>query len=122
MTMKRNVHSFRISIKKGYSPCLYSYDPQQVPLGEFEAVLDFKTWSKRIIAINCYFTKVDTGTKFVVTVYCNFKTGKYTVGNSDVDFSSCELNGIYKIEIARNVKGGIFLKNAIAVNEPSVKK
>ena len=49
--MERNVHSFKVSIKKGYSPCLYSYDANVIPLGEFDAVLDFKTWSQRIIAI-----------------------------------------------------------------------
>ena len=103
--MERNVHSFRVIIKKGYSPCLYSYDEAKIPVGKFEAKLDFKTWSKRIIAINCYFTKIDSGEKFVVTVYCNYITGKYTLADSMVDFSTCPLNENYKIEIGKNSKG-----------------
>ena len=69
--MERNVLSFRAALDKGYEPRLYSYDPARIPVGEMDAVLDFKTWSKRIIAINACFTKRDTGEKFVVTVYCH---------------------------------------------------
>jgi len=110
--MERNVHSFRVIIKKGYSPCLYSYDETKIPVGVFEARLDFKTWSKRIIAINCYFTKIDTGEKFVVTVYCNYTTGKYTLADGAVDFSICPLNENYKINIGRNSKGKSVLISA----------
>ncbi|HMH32128.1 MAG TPA: hypothetical protein VK543_03810 [Puia sp.] len=48
------------AISKGHEPRLYTYDDALVPLGEFEAILDFKAWSKRIIAINCYFTQIST--------------------------------------------------------------
>lgn len=120
--MERNVHSFRVIIKKGYSPCLYSYDKGKIPVGIFEAKLDFKTWSKRIIAINCYFTKIDTGEKFVVTVYCNYTTGKYTVADGVVDFSTCPLNENYKIEIGRNTNGKIVLNSAEAVALTAVTK
>ncbi len=120
--MERNVHSFRVIIKKGYSPCLYSYDETKIPVGIFEAKLDFKTWSKRIIAINCYFTKIDTGEKFVVTVYCNYTTGKYTVANGGVDFSICPLNENYKIAIGKNSKGKILIFSAEAIALTSVAK
>ena len=120
--MERNVHSFKVSIKKGNSPCLYTYDPNQIPLGEFDAVLDFKTWSKRIIAINCYFTKTDKGNKFVVTVYCNYKTGKYTVTDSVVDFSNCCLNKTYRVAIEKNYRGNIVLVKAEAIALLSVVK
>ena len=110
--MERNVHSFRVVIKKGYSPCLYTYDVAKIPLGEFEAILDFKTWSKRIIAINCYFTKAATGQKFVVTVYCNYQTGKYTVPGSAVDFSFCPLAEKYRIATIKNHKGQVVLIQA----------
>ena len=120
--MQRNVHSFRVIIKKGYSPCLYSYDEAKIPVGLFEATLDFKTWSKRIIAINCYFTKTDTGEKFVVTVYCNYTTGKYMLANSVVDFSTCDLNSNYNVEVVRNSKGKIILISAEAIALPSVVK
>ena len=120
--MDRNVHSFRVIIKKGYSPCLYTYDVAKIPLGEFEAILDFKTWSKRIIAINCYFTKSDTQEKFVVTVYCNYGTGKYVLASSSVDFSVCPPGENYMVEIGRNPKGNIVLLKAAAIALPTVIK
>jgi len=100
--MGSNVISFRVAISKGYEPRLYAYDPALIPLGEFDALLDFKTWSKRIIAINCYFTKIDTGCKFVVTVYCQNKTGRYILQGSTVDFGLCPLGYIYRILIVGN--------------------
>jgi hypothetical protein len=102
--MERNVLSFRAALKKGYELRLYSYDPTRIPLGEMNAVLDFKTWSKRIIAINAYFTKRDTGEKFVVTVYCHNKTGRYTLPGSTVDFGQCPVGCLYRVQVV--MKGG----------------
>lgn len=110
--MEHNVWLFKTAIRNGYSPRLYSYDPMQVPLGEFIAVLDFKTWSKRIIAINCYFTKMNTDEKFVVTVYCNNQTGKYKIPGSTIDFSNCPMSIAYRITICKNDKGKIILSKA----------
>jgi hypothetical protein len=98
--MQTSVFSFRVAISKGFEPRLYTYNPAQIPLGEMDAVLDFKTWSKRIIAINCYFTKTGTGEKFVLTVYCHNKTGSYSLPGSTVDFGQCKINCIYKIDVA----------------------
>jgi hypothetical protein len=97
--MQNSVLSFRVAISKGYEPRLYTYDSAKIPLGEMDAELDFKTWSKRIISINCYFTKIDTGDKFVVTVYCHHKTGRYTLPGSTVDFGQCPVNCTYSIEV-----------------------
>lgn len=119
--MEHNVWSFKTAIRNGCSAHLYSYDPKQIPLGEFEAVLDFKAWSKRIIAINCYFTKLGTGEKFVVTVYCNYQTGKYAVQGSTVDFSGCATNAVYSIRVCKNDKGRIILFKA-EMADPGVKK
>lgn len=110
--MERNVWSFKTAIGKGYEPRLYGYDPLQIPLGEFDAILDFKTWSKRIIAINCYFTKIDTKEKFVVTVYCNNQTGKYEVPGSVVDFSVCDITAFYRITVSKNDEGRIIISKA----------
>lgn len=110
--MERNVWSFKTAIRKGYEPQLYAYDPRQIPLGEFDAILDFKTWSKRIIAINCYLTKMDTKEKFVVTVYGNNQTGRYEVPGSAINFSSCAVNAIYRVSISKNEKGRIILSKA----------
>ncbi|MFT3948202.1 MAG: hypothetical protein QM763_14625 [Agriterribacter sp.] len=117
--MEHNVWSFKTATRNGCSPRLYSYDPKQIPLGEFEALLDFKTWSKRIIAINCYFTKSGAGEKFVVTVYCNYQTGKYMVQGSTVDFSGCATNAVYRISVCKNDKGKIVLSKAELINPAS---
>lgn len=109
--MERNVSSFKTAIRKGYEPRLYTYDSSQLPLGEFDAILDFKTWSKRIIAINCYFTKIATKEKFVVTVYCNNHTGRYDITGSDVNFADCAVNASYHICIQKNNKDKVFISS-----------
>jgi len=110
--MERNVESWGVALRQGFEPKRYTYDPDQIPQGVMVATLDFKTWSKRIIAINCYFTKVDTGSKFVITVYCNNRTAKYSVTNSPIDFATCVLNRPYTIELGKNPKGVIVLMKA----------
>ena len=99
--MERNVLSFRAALEKGYDIRLYSYDPARIPLGEMEASLDFKTWSKRIIAINCYFTKMETGEKFVLTVYGHPKTGRYILPGSALDFGQCPIDCSYNVIVGR---------------------
>lgn len=110
--MEHNVYSFRVAILKGYQLHLYTYNPQQIPTGEFVAIFDYKIWSKRIIAINCYFTKMNTGERFVVTVYCNKQTGKYTVPGSTIDFSHCQTGLAYRVIIFKNDRGKIILSKA----------
>lgn len=107
--MQRNVNTFGIAIRNGNQPALYTYDANKIPLGEFEATLDFKTWSKRIIAINCYFTKADTHEKFVVTVYHNNKTNNYSVRGCAIDISECAVGVKYYITIAKSNNGKIIL-------------
>lgn len=99
--MERNVLSFRAALEKGYEPKQYSYDPARIPLGEMEARLDLKTWSKRVIAINCYFTRTDTGEKFVLTVYGHPKTGRYTLPGSTLDFGQCPIDCSYNVMVGR---------------------
>jgi hypothetical protein len=99
--MESRVLSFRAALEKGYEPRLYSYNPARIPLGELEVVLDFKTWSRRIIAINCYFTRTDTGEKFVLTVYGHPKTGRYTLPESTLDFGQCPIDCSYNVIVGR---------------------
>jgi len=120
--MEGNVMSFGVAIKKGFEPGLYSYDPKKIPLGEYAAVLNFKIWSKRIMAINCYFMKTQTGEKFVVTVYCNYKTGRYNAADLLVNFAECTIDVIYLIRVEKNNKGGIILIKAEAVTFSSMKQ
>jgi hypothetical protein len=99
--MDRNVLSYRAARENGYDPRLYSYDSARIPLGEMEAVLDFKTWSRRIIAINCYFTRTGTGEKFVLTVYGHPKTGRYTLPGATLDFGQCPIHCSYNVTVQR---------------------
>lgn len=110
--MERNVFSFKVGLSKGYEPRMYSYDPDNIPLGEFVVRLDFKTWSKRIIAINCYFTKIDTDEKFVVTVYCDYETSRFQLSFSTVDFSSCLTGELYAVQVTKSEKGKVLLVKA----------
>jgi hypothetical protein len=109
--MKRNVYSFRIAIANGFEPRLYTYDADKIPLGVFEARLDFKIWSKRIIAINCFFIKIKTEEKFIVTVYCNHQTAKFKLPDSVIDFSSCPTNEVYLVSVLKNERGKIYLND-----------
>ena len=111
--MERNVTSFKVAIGKGHEPRLYTYDADQTPLGEFNAMLDFKTWSKRIIAINCYFTKMGNRNKFVVTVYCDNKTGRYQIDGSSIDFSECKTGISYHIAVEKDQKNKVKLVKAV---------
>ena len=102
--MERKVWSFIAAIQYGFEPRSYIYDPKQIPLGEFDAVLDFKIWSKRVMAINGYFTKVTTGEKFTLTIYCDNQFGKYMIKASPIDFSDCATGQAYRILITMNSK------------------
>jgi hypothetical protein len=104
--VERNVLSFRAALVKGHQPSQYSYDAARIPLGDIDALLDFKTWSRRIIAINAYFTNRDTCDQFVVTVYCHNKTGRYTVAGSVVDFGQCTVGGLYRVRVALKEANG----------------
>jgi len=108
--MKRNVYSFKVAITKGYEPRLYCYEPDKIPLGVFDARLDFKIWSKRIIAINCYFTRLDTEESFVVTVYCSHETSRFQLQFSTIDFSSCPTGEIYAVQVNKSEKGKVLLE------------
>jgi hypothetical protein len=111
--MERNVTSFGVAIRNGFEPGNYTYDIDKIPLGEFEAVLDFKAWSKRIIAINCYFTKTGTGERFVVTVYHNSKSGRFNPVASEVNFGDCAVGRTYYVAVEKNNKEKIILTKAV---------
>ena len=110
--MQRNVYSFKVAIAKGYVPRLYCYERDKIPLGVFDARLDFKIWSKRIIAINCYFIRINTDERFVVTVYCNHETSRFQLPQSTVDFSQCATGEIYCLKVIKNDKGKVLLEKA----------
>lgn len=108
-----NVLSWKLALAQGYHPECYSYLFDAVPTGEYQAVLDFKIWAKKLMAVNCYFTQATTGKKIQLTVYCN-EAGVYQIG--DVNFATCPLQRIYLITVVAGQKKKIVFSNAVAWN------
>lgn len=101
-SMENNVLSWGNALKQGYQPGLYPYSPDEVPIGEVRAVLDFKVWAKKIMAISCYFTEVESGRHFKVTAYCTRKG--FVLNDGGIDFSTCPTNRIYHLTIVLHPK------------------
>ncbi len=115
--MESNVLSWHIALEKGYEPKLFPYETDHVPLGEYEAVLDFKIWAKKVMAICCYFTLKDSGIKFQLTVYRRQKDEQYMIDDSSIDFKVCAVNATYLINVILNGKQKAVLKNAASCNK-----
>lgn len=112
MSIESKVLSWNIALEKGYEPRLYPYEEQHIPIGEYEAMLDFKIWAKKAVAICCYFTEKDTGDRFQLTVYRRQKDEQYRLDNGEVDFKVCPVNTMYLIAVNLNGKQNAALKNA----------
>lgn len=111
--MENNVLSWNIALVNGYQPKLYPYITEHVPLGVYEAVLDFKIWAKKAMAICCYFTQKDTGKKFQLSVYRRQKEELYRLDESDIDFKVCPVDTVYLITVDLNGKQKSAFKNAV---------
>lgn len=99
-----NVLSWNQALEQGLNPRDYSYRKEDVPLGEYIASLDFKIWAKDATGVSCYFTKVDTDQKILLTVYRTHDTREYILDG--VDFKECP-TGKYLITVELNSKGNI---------------
>ncbi|TAN00420.1 MAG: hypothetical protein EPN39_04350 [Chitinophagaceae bacterium] len=115
--MERNVLSFGAALAKGYEPRLYPYDANRIQEGEYEAILDFKIWAKKIMAVGCYFTLLPAKEKVQLTVYCDKKTGQYKLPKSEIDFTCCPTSNMYKISIGKKKSGNTYLQNAALINK-----
>ena len=113
--MECNVLSWNVALEKGYEPRLYPYATEDIPLGEYEAVLDFKIWAKKVMAVCCYFSQKNDGIKFQLTVYRRKKDELYMVEGSCVDFKTCPTNVDYLISVNYNGVQKPVLKNAVLV-------
>lgn len=102
-----NVLSWENALKEGCEPRLYSY--KDTTAGTINAVLDFKIWAKESVAVVCYFTDVETGTKFQLSVF-RLKDKTYKLKNSEIDFTTCPSGEEYKLTIEKNSKDNPFLK------------
>lgn len=110
--MENNVLSWNVALEKGHEPRLYPYNAEHVPIGVYEAELDFKIWAKKAMAICCYFTQRDTGIKFQLTVYRRQIDERYMIDGSTIDFKVCPANAVYLITVNLNGKQKATLKNA----------
>lgn len=99
----RNVLSWGKAIAAGWQPGHYHYAAESVPVGTYEAILDFKIWAKKVMAINCYFTVKRTGQKIQLTVYCQ-QTGRYMLPGGAIDFTTCPIQTFYLIEVRADQK------------------
>lgn len=110
--MESNVLFWNQALEKGNDPRLYSYLTANIPLGEYEAKLDFKVWAKKVSGICCYFTQKDTVVKFQLTVYRRQKDELSQLEGCDIDFKICPISVIYHFKIGLNAKGNISFKEA----------
>ena|SRR5579885_744459 len=111
--MERSVMSWNVAINKGFEPRLYPYTFEDVPLGEYDAVLDAKIWAKKVMGINCYFTQTNTGRKFQLTVYCKHNSGIYKLEGSSIDFAHCPIGKNYRIKVFADQKKKIIFAGAV---------
>lgn len=113
--MEGNVLAWNVALEKGHEPRLYPYATEEVPLGVYEAVLDFKIWAKKAMGIGCYFTQKETGMKFQITVYRRQKDKAYLLEEGAVDFRVCPVNAAYLVTVQLNGKQNIAFRSAVPV-------
>ena len=105
-----NVFAWDQALENGCEPRMYPYT--DTPLGIINAVLDFKIWAKESVAVTCYFTEVDHGTKFQVSVFRQ-SDKSYRLKNGEIDFTECPTGKEYQLTIERNSKNNPSLKDCV---------
>ncbi len=96
MIMAGNVLTWKQAHDIGYLPRQYDYLPGQLPQGWFEAVLDFKIWALKVLAINGYFTIAATQEKIQLSVFLSPQQ-TYRVGSGKIDFYRCPTGCEYRL-------------------------
>ena len=104
------VLGFYPALEAGYEPSNYSWVTEDVPVGEYEAKLDFMIWSKKQVAINCYLTALDSGQHFRLTAYRN-KAEDYMAGAIAVRF--LPFGSVMLVTIELNGSGNPKWTNAV---------
>jgi hypothetical protein len=110
-----NVLTWKVALDKGCEPRLYPYAASDVPMGRYEARLDFKIWAKRAYTISCYFTEVATGRKFQLSVYRRKEDKVYGLKGNDLDFRDCPSEAVYLITASLNDKGRAVFEDAVLI-------
>jgi len=106
------VLGFYPALEAGYEPRNYSWTTEDVPVGEYEAKLDFMIWSKKQVAINCYLTTPNSGKQFRLTAYRN-KAEDYMAGAISVRF--LPFGSVLLVTIDLNGSGNPKWTNAVLI-------
>ncbi len=75
--------NFNAALEAGYEPASYSWLTACVPLGIYEARLDFMIWSKKQVAVDCYLTTIADNKQIRLSAYRN-KSPDYLAGETPV--------------------------------------
>lgn len=75
--------SFNAALEAGCEPRNYSWLTEDIPIGDYEVRLDFMIWSKKQVAVDCYFTTIDDDKQIRLTAYRN-KSPDYMAGETTV--------------------------------------
>jgi hypothetical protein len=106
-----NVLTWKAALDSGCEPRLYPYTADDVPMGQYEAVLDFKIWAVRAYTLNCYFTEVATGKKFQLSVYRR-DDEIYGLSDGEIDFKESPVSKVYLITVSLNAKSKAVFRQA----------
>jgi hypothetical protein len=109
---KTTVLGFFPALEAGYEPRNYSWLAGDVPVGEYEAKLDFMIWSKKQVAINCYLTAIASGQSFRLTAYRN-KAEDYMAGAIAVRF--LPFGSVLLVTVELNGSGNPKWTNAVHI-------
>jgi hypothetical protein len=106
------VLSFNNAVIAGYEPRIYSWDKADIPTGEYMVCLDFMIWSKKQMAINCYFTVKNSGAKISLSAYRNRHIEqKYLAGKTEMRFIT--FGSGMEIKVQLNSMGKPSLQDAV---------
>ncbi|MBE9599931.1 hypothetical protein [Pedobacter sp. MC2016-24] len=97
-----NVLQFNAALDAGLEPRNYTYKKEEVPLGNYDARLDFMIWSKNGNAINCFFTVFPSGQLISLSVYKNAEDD-FLLGNLAVGRLS--FGTVFYLNVEQNFKG-----------------
>ena len=111
MSKMDKVIPYREAVRQGFERGSYAFGAGKVPVGRVRAVLDWKIWGQMVMGIGCYFTSVEQGQKFVVTLYWEPATGGYCLRGCDVDIITCPTGVVYEVVTGENGLGNPVLKH-----------
>jgi hypothetical protein len=110
--MNSNVMTWKSAVESGLEPRDYPFAAAEIPMGVFEAKLEFKIWAKLENTVSCFFTEVATGRKFQLSVFRRKTDEVYAVAEGDVDFHTCPADTVYLITVRTNDRDKAVLQRA----------